>query len=61
MDGLDPGRQTAWFQGPLKKYPMLAGEEYIKNAINRNFAALKAKKEELAGIATGGRVVQVDA
>lgn len=34
-------------QGPLKKYPMVTGAEFTKNAMNRNFAALKAKREAL--------------
>lgn len=38
----------AVIQGPLKKYPAVTGEEFTRNAMERNFAALKAKKEELA-------------
>ncbi|KAK3099062.1 hypothetical protein LTR53_019165, partial [Teratosphaeriaceae sp. CCFEE 6253] len=34
-------------QGPQKKYPMVTGAEFTKAAMERNFAALKAKKEEL--------------
>jgi isopenicillin N synthase-like dioxygenase len=34
-------------QGPLKKYPMVTGEEFIRKAMERNFAAVKAKKEAL--------------
>ena len=34
-------------QGPLKKYPMVTGEEFTRAAMNRNFAALKAKREAL--------------
>ena len=34
-------------QGPLKKYPMVTGAEFTKQAMERNFAALKVKKEEL--------------
>jgi len=37
-------------QGPLKKYPMVTGEEFTRNAMNRNFTALKTKKEALAEI-----------
>ncbi|RDW87278.1 putative iron family oxidoreductase [Coleophoma crateriformis] len=35
-------------QGPLKKYPMVTGAEFTRNAMQRNFAALKAKQEALA-------------
>ncbi|KAL3427921.1 2OG-Fe(II)oxygenase superfamily protein [Phlyctema vagabunda] len=38
-------------QGPLKKYPMVTGAEFTRNAMNRNFAALKAKQDALAQIA----------
>jgi isopenicillin N synthase-like dioxygenase len=42
-------------QGPLKKYPMVTGAEFTKAAMERNFAALKAKKEELGQqTGTGG-------
>lgn len=34
-------------QGPLKKYRMVTGSEFTKAAMERNFAALKAKKAEL--------------
>ena len=34
-------------QGPLRKYPKVTGAEFTKAAMERNFAALKAKKEEL--------------
>lgn len=40
----------AQIQGPQKKYPMVTGKEFTQNAMNRNFAALKAKKEALAKI-----------
>ena len=30
-------------QGPLKKYPMVTGEEFTRAAMNRNFAALQKK------------------
>lgn len=35
-------------QGPLKKYPMVTGEEFTRNAMRRNFQAIqeKLKKEE---------------
>ena len=37
-------------QGPLKKYPLITGEEFTRNAMNRNFKALQDKlnKEEAA-------------
>ena len=31
-------------QGPLKKYPMVTGEEFTRNAMMRNFRALEAKR-----------------
>jgi hypothetical protein len=31
----------------LKKYPVVTGEEFTRKAMERNFAALKAKKEAL--------------
>ena len=34
-------------QGPLKKYPVVSGAEFTKAAMERNFAALRTKKEEL--------------
>ncbi|KAF2663496.1 Clavaminate synthase-like protein [Microthyrium microscopicum] len=40
--------KDAKIQGPLKKYPLVTGAEFTKNAMARNFAALQAKihKEE---------------
>lgn len=35
-------------QGPQKKYPVITGGQFIQNAIARNYAALKAKKEAIA-------------
>jgi isopenicillin N synthase-like dioxygenase len=37
-------------QGPLKKYPKITGKEYIAQAMQRNFQALKAKQEALEAI-----------
>ncbi|KAI7458795.1 Clavaminate synthase-like protein [Hortaea werneckii] len=34
-------------QGPKGKYPRVTGAEFTKAAMERNFAALKAKKEEM--------------
>ncbi|OJD34003.1 leucoanthocyanidin dioxygenase [Diplodia corticola] len=42
--------QPCWdckIQGPDKKYPMVTGEEFNRNAMQRNFAALKAKVEAM--------------
>lgn len=39
----------AQIQGPGKKYEMVTGREFTKRAMERNFAALKAKKEEVNG------------
>lgn len=33
-------------QGPLKKYPMITGEQFTRAAMNRNFAALQKKLED---------------
>ena len=35
-------------QGPLKTYPMVTGEEFSRNAMKRNYEALKAKQAALA-------------
>ncbi|KAK4548800.1 hypothetical protein LTR36_008573 [Oleoguttula mirabilis] len=35
-------------QGPLKKYPTVTGAEFTKAAMDRNFGALQAKKEQLS-------------
>ncbi|KAI9933729.1 hypothetical protein ASPWEDRAFT_24042 [Aspergillus wentii DTO 134E9] len=35
-------------QGPLKKYPLVTGEEFTANAMKRNFAALQEKLKESA-------------
>lgn len=37
-----PCRDTL-IQGPLKKYPLVTGTEFTKNAMNRNFKALQDK------------------
>jgi isopenicillin N synthase-like dioxygenase len=47
----------AEIQGPLKKYPMVTGREFTQAAMNRNFAALKAKREALEGIKNEVEVV----
>jgi isopenicillin N synthase-like dioxygenase len=56
-----PCRDTL-IQGPLKKYPLITGEEFTRNAMNRNFNALEAKRlAEQAGLqrvaVEGGKVV----
>ncbi|KIW68693.1 hypothetical protein PV04_04617 [Phialophora macrospora] len=33
-------------QGPLKKYPLVTGEEFTRNAMRRNFEALEKKRFE---------------
>lgn len=38
-----PCRDTL-IQGPLKKYPLVTGEEFTRNAMKRNFNALEAKR-----------------
>ncbi|KAK4997554.1 hypothetical protein LTR66_003033 [Elasticomyces elasticus] len=47
-------------QGPLKKYPMVTGEEFTRKAMERNFAALKAKKEQLAAASAVVRATSTD-
>lgn len=40
-------RKSAHIQGPKQKYPMLTGEEFTRNAMERNFkAVLEAKKKQ---------------
>lgn len=36
-------RKSARIQGPLKKYPMVTGEEFTRNAMQRNFKAVLEK------------------
>ena len=40
--------KDAKIQGPLKKYPLVTGEEFTRNAMKRNFSALqeRLKREE---------------
>jgi len=45
----------AQIQGPLNRYPMVTGREFMAAAISRNFAALKAK-EALESVANGTAV-----
>lgn len=53
LDNFGPRYSLAYFnqpnadcqvQGPLKKYPMVTGSEFIKAALQRNFAALEAQR-----------------
>ncbi|KAI7978714.1 hypothetical protein EIK77_010620 [Talaromyces pinophilus] len=41
----------ATIQGPLKKYPMVTGQEFTANAMKRNFAALQEKLKSIEGTA----------
>ena len=38
----------ALIQGPLKKYPLITGQQFTANAMKRNFAAVQAKQKALA-------------
>ena len=40
----------ASIQGPGKKYPAVSGREFTQRAMDRNFAALRKKREELEGV-----------
>ncbi len=35
-------------QGPLKKYPMVTGQQFTELAMKRNFAALENKTKEMS-------------
>ncbi|KAF5006946.1 hypothetical protein FDECE_6704 [Fusarium decemcellulare] len=41
--------RDAEIQGPLKKYPLVTGEEFARNAMNRNYKALQDKILKLDG------------
>jgi isopenicillin N synthase-like dioxygenase len=45
----------AMIQGPLGKYEAVTGKQFTQAAMNRNFAALKAKKEALEVVANGAK------
>lgn len=49
-----PSKDTL-IQGPNKKYPEITGRQFIANAMNRNFAALKqnVEKKQVAETAAG--------
>ncbi|KAK4991443.1 hypothetical protein LTR50_001835 [Elasticomyces elasticus] len=47
-------------KGPLKKYPMVTGEEFAREAMERNLAALKAKKEQLAAASAVATAMSTD-
>jgi isopenicillin N synthase-like dioxygenase len=36
--------KTAKIQGPLKKYPLVTGEEFTRNAMDRNYRILQEKR-----------------
>ncbi len=38
--------KDAKIQGPLKKYPMITGEEFTRNAMSRNYQAIQEKLKE---------------
>lgn len=40
-------RKSAKIQGPLKKYPMVTGEEFTRNAMQRNFKTVLEKKQKM--------------
>lgn len=41
-------RGNAVIQGPLKKYPVVTGEQFTRNAMRRNFEALEKKRMQNA-------------
>ena len=51
--------KDAKIQGPLKKYPVVTGEEFTRNAMSRNYQAIqeKLKKEKELVV----KAVEVDA
>lgn len=51
--------KDAKIQGPLKKYPVITGEEFTRNAMSRNYQAIqeKLKKEKELVV----KAVEVDA
>jgi isopenicillin N synthase-like dioxygenase len=57
--------KDAKIQGPLKKYPMITGQEFTREAMTRNFQALqdKLRKEETkeTPLVEGGSVVSARA
>lgn len=40
-------RKSAKIQGPLKRYPMVTGEEFTRNAMQRNFKAVLEKTKQV--------------
>lgn len=58
-----PCRDTL-IQGPLKKYPLVTGTEFTRNAMNRNFKALQdklSKPEQEKSKVPGVRMMEVQA
>ena len=47
-------REGTLIQGPLAKYPPLTGRQFMEQAIQRNFAALAAKRAADAEAAAAG-------
>jgi isopenicillin N synthase-like dioxygenase len=50
--------KDAKIQGPLKKYPMVTGEEFTKNAMSRNYQAIQEKVKKVKEPAV--KVVEVE-
>lgn len=51
--------KDAKIQGPLKKYPVVTGEDFTRNAMSRNYQAIQEKlKKEKELVA---KAVEVDA
>lgn len=48
--------KDAIIQGPKKKYPVITGEQFMANAIEKNFAALQRKRKEMEVSASAGIV-----
>lgn len=38
--------KTAKIQGPLEKYPLITGEEFTRNAMDRNYRVLQEKRRK---------------
>lgn len=55
----------AKIQGPLKKYPLVTGGEFTRNAMNRNYKALQdklnKKEEKASSVATHVQEVSTEA
>jgi isopenicillin N synthase-like dioxygenase len=51
--------KDAKIQGPLKKYPMVTGEEFTRNAMSRNYQAIQEKLKKEKGPVV--KVIEVEA